>query len=606
MLRTIDIGERRRWMGDYVRAVMVMLLRPAKTGAMAAAAAAALLAGGAPRALAQQPALLDPLTQPKFVHELPIPSVIEPTVPGGSHYEVFMTQFEHDMGLLDPETGAPLLTRLWGYNESYPGPTFETWKNEPITVRWNNELIEDDSPLPHLLPVDTSLHFAASECFPWCGVPLVTHLHGGHTESESDGLPESWFTPRFAQTGLTFTKGAGEPYLYDNDQEAGTLWYHDHAMGLTRLNVYAGLAGVYLIRDAWEQSLKLPSGAHEIPLLIQDRKFTKSGQVFMPSAPPVPGAPDKSVQPGFLGDVIVVNGKAWPVLDVKPQKYRFRVVNASDTRFYNLELRKANGKAGPKIHQIGTELGLLDGPVSLKQLLLAPAERADIVIDFSSVAGQTLILRNSAEAPYPLGPAPNLETTGQVMAFRVGKHGGKDSSQLPARLRPWSPRMPAEPQNCGEPSPVTRQLIMSDELDSFGRLTFKLGTVAEGRMHWMDPNTENPTLGDTEVWEIFNMHGNVHPLHLHLVNFRILNRQDFEATVDPMTGALTDIEYHGSPKPPEKWEAGPKDTVQVTPHQVTRIIAKFDRPGDYVWHCHILQHEDHDMMRPFQVVTPSL
>ena len=597
MLRTLNVGERRRRMGDYARAVTVRLLRPAKTGAMAAAAAV-LLAGGAPRALAQTPPLLDSATQPKFTQPLPIPSVIEPTVPWGTHYEVSVSQFQQDLGLVDPVTGAPLLTWLWGYNGTYPGPTFEAFRDRPITVRWNNDLIEDGRPLPHLLPVDTSLDFAASECWPWCGVPLVTHLHGGHTESESDGLPDAWFTPGFAETGPTFIKGDVEPYRYDNDQEAATMWYHDHAMGLTRLNVYAGLAGVYLIRDAWEQSLLLPRGPYEIPLLIQDRMFTANGQVFLPSAPPVPGAPAISVQPGFFGNVIVVNGKAWPVLNVKPRKYRFRVVNASDTRFYRLTLPKANGHKGPKMHQIGTDLGLLDAPLNVTQLLLAPGERADVVIDFSGFEGQTLILRNSAQTPFPQGPAPDPATTGQVMAFRVGSSWVRDTSQLPRRLRPRFAQ-----NACPEPISATRQLIVGDMPDSFGRRMFMLGTAEEGMMHWMDPITENPTLGATEVWEIFNMHGNVHPIHLHLVNFRILDRQEFHATMDPTTGALTDIQLLGEPTPPERWEAGPKDTVQLAPHQVTRIIAKFDRPGDYVWHCHILQHEDHEMMRPIYVAA---
>jgi spore coat protein A len=582
-------------MGDYAKAVMVMQLRPAKTGAMAAAAAV-LLAGGAPRA--DEPALLDPVTQPKFTHPLPIPEVIEPTEPGGTHYEVFISQFQQDLGLVDPETGAPLLTWLWGYNETYPGPTFEAFRDMPITVRWNNDLIEDGTPLPHLLPVDTSIDFAASECWPWCGVPLVTHLHGGHTESASDGLPEAWFTPRFAEKGPTFIKGDMEPYRYDNDQEAATMWYHDHAMGLTRLNVYAGLAGVYLIRDAWEQSLNLPSGRYEIPLLIQDRMFTKDGQIYLPSAPPVDGAPKNSVLPGFFGNFIVVNGKAWPVLDVEPRKYRFRVVNASDTRFYRLTLPKAHGHKRPKMYQIGADLGLLDAPVKVKELLIGPAERADVVIDFSGSEGQTLTLRNSAQTPFPLGPEPDSETTGKVMAFRVGRREVRDTSRLPERLRPRSHH-----NRCSESISVIRQLTTSDDLDSYGRHRFMLGTAAEGRMHWMDPSTENPTLGATELWEVFNMHENVHPLHLHLVAFQVLDRQEFQATMDPTTGALTDIQLLGEPKPPEPWEAGRKDTVQLAPNQVTRLIAKFDRPGDYVWHCHILQHEDHEMMRPFHVVA---
>jgi spore coat protein A len=232
---------------------------------------------------------------------------------------------------------------VWGYgtatqSPTYPGRTIETTVNTPITVRWTNNLLDDfGQPLPHLLPVDTSLHWAQPNNYPYSGVPVVTHLHGGHSESASDGLPEFWFTPGFAETGPQWVK---ETYSYENDQRAATLWYHDHALGITRLNVYAGMAGFYLLRDGQDtglpdNSLGLPAGKYEVPVVIQDRMFTEDGQLYYPSEPEVEGAPAPSVLPEFFGDHILVNGQAWPVLDVEPTVYRFRLLNGSDSRFYN-------------------------------------------------------------------------------------------------------------------------------------------------------------------------------------------------------------------------------------------------------------------------------
>jgi spore coat protein A len=268
-------------------------------------------------------ALLDPLTQPKFVNPLPNPLdpgfVFQPTVPGGTNYEIGVYQFSQNLGLVDPVTGQPLSTTLWGYGTSpetatYPGKTLQATTDVPISVHWTNNLVdESNEPLPYLLPVDTSVHWADPGNYPASGVPIVTHLHGGHTESASDGLPDQWFTPSFAQTGPTWAK---ETYQYDNDQQAATLWYHDHALGITRLNVYAGLAGFYILRDDRDTGLPdnplgLPTGEYEVPIVIQDRMFTENGQLYYPSEPEVPGAPDPSVLPEFFGDFILANGQTW-------------------------------------------------------------------------------------------------------------------------------------------------------------------------------------------------------------------------------------------------------------------------------------------------------
>ena len=532
--------------------------------------------------------LLDPKRQPQFVTPLPIPPVAQPVVPGTLHYELAVTQFQHDLGLRDARTGEPLMTTVWGYGRSCPGPTIEARRGRPITVRWTNSLVEQGRPLPPFLPIDTSIHWASPKGWPHGGVPLVTHLHGGHTEPESDGYPDAWFTPGFAERGADFVK---ETYAYANDQDTGTLWYHDHALGLTRLNVYAGLAGFYLLRDAWEDSLGLPSGPYEIPLVIQDRMFFADGSLAYPARSEEERAPYPSVLPEFFGDFILVNGKAWPVLDVEPRKYRFRLLNGSDSRFYRLFL-------APQLafHQIGGDGGLLDAPVRVNRLLLAPAERADAVVDFSAshLRGRTLILRNDAPGPFPNGNVPDRRTAGRVMAFRVGRQPVNDASVLPTKLR-------SEPISRLIANAPARELILGEGKDEFDRLKALLGTARDGMLTWHDPITENPTLGAVEAWDIYNTTPDTHPVHLHLVHFQIVQRQKFKARVDRASGRLADVRHIGQPRPPPRAEAGWKDTVRMNPGEVTRIVARFDIPGRYVWHCHILSHEDHEMMRPFHV-----
>ena len=549
-------------------------------------------------------ALLDPLTQPKFVNPLPNPLdpsfIFQPTVPGGTHYEIGVYQTSQWLGLVDPVTQQPLSTTVWGYGTStqpptYPGRTIETTVNTPITVRWTNNLFDDfGQPLPHLLPVDTSVHWADPIDYPASGVPIVTHLHGGHSESASDGLPEFWFTPGFAQTGPQWVK---ETYNYENDQLAATLWYHDHALGIARLNVYAGLAGFYLLRDERDTGKRdnpigLPAGEYEVPIVIQDRMFTLDGQLYYPSEPEVEGAPEPSVLPEFFGDHILVNGQAWPVLDVDPTVYRFRMLNGSDSRFYNLRMG-----SGPQFQQIGTDGGLLYAPVPLDQLAIGPGERADVLVDFSEFANQTLILRNNARSPFPKGDVVDPRTTGQVMAFRVGS-STEAQHQTPNTLLP----SPIDPLIQNGP---TRKLLLFEGEDEYGRLQPMLGTAADGGMMWDDETTEMPQLNSVEVWEIFNSTEDAHPIHLHLVAFQVLSRQKFKADQDLESGALEDIRVLGQPKLPAENEAGWKDTVLMFPGEVTRLIAKFDRPGEYVWHCHILSHEDHEMMRRFVVLDTT-
>jgi len=552
----------------------------------------ALVAG---RALAEAPRwtpprhpVLNPRSQKQFVNPLPLPKVAQPAVAGGAHYDIAIGQFRQHLGIRDPKNGEPLLTTVWGYAGSYPGPTIEARRGVPVTVRWVNDLRDTRGPTPHLMPVDTSIHMAPLKEWPASGVPTVTHLHGGRTEADSDGDPDAWYTPGYAQKGPLFRK---EVYRYDNDQEAALLWYHDHALGFTRLNVYSGLAGLYVVRDDWEESLGLPSGPYELPIVIQDRSFYANGELYYHALAKEPGHPSPSVLPEQFGSVILVNGAAWPVAQVEPRRYRLRILNGSDSRFYRLTL-----SSGQTFIQIGSDGGLLDAPVGLKQLLLAPAERADVIVDFSApgLRGKTIVMENDANAPFPDGDPVDPRTSGRIMAFRVAGPAAQDGSRVPDRLR-------QQPIPFLVPDASIRELLLWEGSDRHGRLMAMLGTVERGALHWDDPVTENPALGAVEAWDFYNTTPDTHPIHLHLVQFRVVSRRRFQGKVSEENGRLTDIRFTGPPQPPPPEESGWKDTVRANPGEMTRVVAKFDRPGRFVWHCHILSHEDHEMMRPYHV-----
>lgn len=544
--------------------------------------------------------LLNPKLQPKFINPLPIPTVIDGR--NGGLFTIGVSQFEQWLGLIDPVNKTILKTTVWGYNGTYPGPTILAKKDIPIQIFWRNNLVNGlNQPIPHLLPVDPTVHWAFEEEEGWenLGVPIVTHLHGGHTESASDGLPEAWFTPNFSVKGKGFVKGDAEPYYYANDQQAATLWYHDHALGITRLNVYAGMAGFYLNTDANEISLqsagKLPASPYDIGLAIQDRMFTNDGKLYYPSQleTETPSNSLPSVLPEFFGNFILVNGMTWPLLEVEPRQYRFRILNGSDSRFYNLALSSAQ----PFI-QIGTDNGFLSAPVSQSQILLGPGERKDIILDFSSPAlnGQMIIMRNNAKTPYPKGQSIDPSTTGQIMAFKVSKalNSNYPLTALPTTLQPSIPAL--------QTTLPARKLVLFESTDEMGRLKPMLGTFDNGVLEWHDPITENPKLNNTEIWEIYNNTMDAHPIHLHLVSTQLVNRQKFQGTVDG-NGRLSKVRMMGQPILPGAEEKGWKDTWVMNPGEVTRVIATFDKEGLYVWHCHILSHEDHEMMRPYFVGT---
>jgi spore coat protein A, manganese oxidase len=580
--------------------------------------------------------LLSAAAQPKFVRSLPNPlSAINrfgPTGPGASDYTLQIKEFTSQIGLTDA-TGKPLTTVLWGYGTAVqlptsPARTFTVRSGSTIQVSYVNQLLNGNgSPLPHRLQIDTTLMWAnPGNLGGQAPVPLVAHRHGARApDSASDGLPDAWSTPDANRDGTPDFRGRlySTPYVFNNTQEAGHLWYHDHALGVTRLNVGMGLAGNYLIRDANEDYLvahnMLPAPAYELPLMLMDRMFDATGKVYYPwsDLSIYPNAPAITHLPEFFGDFILVNGVPWPKCELEPRAYRLRLLNASDSRFYDLNFQRANGTS-LGFHQVGTELGLMDAPVALTHLLLAPGERADVVVNFAGLVNQTITVTNSANTPFPNGNPVDPLTAGKIMAFKVSLplNAAVPQSVLPAFLRPINGMLPAI-RTMGVPR---RKLMLFEGTDPLGRLQTMLGTVnpapgnpanpAFGTFFYSDPVTENITAGSTEIWELHNTTVDAHPIHLHLVDFRILNREPFTGTVvDKLMGPggastggyLTNVALPGPVRPAEPNEAGRKDTVITYPGEVTRILVNFPRAGEYVWHCHILSHEDHEMMRRFIV-----
>jgi spore coat protein A len=492
----------------------------------------------------------------QFVDPLPIPEVAQPIDHRPSpenaslklpYYRVAMRQIEAKLHRdLKP-------TRLWAYGSNSPGPTFEARSSQGILVEWANEL-----PTQHFLPIDHSIHGAEADK---PEVRTVVHLHGAKAPADSDGYPENWYVP---------SKSA--VYHYPNRQDAAMLWYHDHALGINRLNIFAGLFGAYLLRDDFEDSLKLPSGKYEIPLVVYDRIFDLEGQLNYP----VSRNPKSPWTPEVFGDALLVNGKLFPYLEVEPRRYRFRTLNGANARFFHLSL--SNGQT---FHQIGTDQGLLPAPVETKRVILAPAERADLVIDFSSAAGEQIILKNDSV---------------NVMQFRVAKaqsigaNISQDRNALPSVLRPVA-KMP-------ESSAAKTRMLTLVEVDDLAQRPV---AMLLNNAHWNMPVTENPVLDSTEIWNLINTTDDSHPIHLHLVRFQILDRRSFDIAAYWTTGKLN---YFGAAILPDPSEAGWKDTVRADPAMVTRIIIRFEGfTGRYVWHCHILEHEDNEMMRPYDVIA---
>ncbi|OIK19482.1 outer spore coat copper-dependent laccase CotA [Bacillus amyloliquefaciens] len=504
----------------------------------------------------------------KFADELPIIETLKPqkTSNGSTYYEVTMKECFHKLHRDLPPT------RLWGYNGLFPGPTIDVNQDENVYIKWMNDL-----PDKHFLPVDHTIHHSEGG-HQEPDVKTVVHLHGGATPPDSDGYPEAWFTRDFKEKGPYFEK---EVYHYPNKQRGALLWYHDHAMAITRLNVYAGLAGMYIIRERKEKQLKLPAGEYDVPLMIMDRTLNDDGSLFYPSGPDNPSEtlPNPSIVPFLCGNTILVNGKAWPYMEVEPRTYRFRILNASNTRTFSLSLNN-----GGRFIQIGSDGGLLPRSVKTQSISLAPAERYDVLIDFSAFDGEHIILTNSTGC----GGDVNPDTDANVMQFRVTKPlKGEDTSRKPKYLS-------AMPDMTSKRIHNIRTLKLTNTQDKYGRPVLTLNNK-----RWHDPVTEAPRLGSTEIWSIINPTRGTHPIHLHLVSFQVLDRRPFDLERYNKFG---DIVYTGPAVPPPPSEKGWKDTVQAHSGEVIRIAATFaPYSGRYVWHCHILEHEDYDMMRPMDV-----
>ncbi|ELY93768.1 hypothetical protein C480_19674 [Natrialba aegyptia DSM 13077] len=539
----------------------------------------------------------------RWVDKVPRPDVMDSsgTKNGQPHYEVEIREVEQKIHRDLPAT------TVWGYNGQYPGPTIEAEQGEPISVRWKNKLPDE-----HLLPEDPTIH---SDIVPYdtTGVRIVTHLHGGNVEAESDGHAQAWFTRDFQETGPAFEK---KDYYYVNEQPPATLWYHDHSLGITRLNVYAGLAGFYLLRNERERNLDLPDGEYEIPLVLQDRSFNEDGSLFYPTAVSDEQGggdesyPDPGIVPQFYGDTSVVNGKAWPRLSVEPRSYRFRLLNGANSRFYSLKLLQYDessneiGNEGPPFVQIGNDGGLLSSPIKIDDRLeLGSSQRADVVVDFTKYAGETLLLHNDAPAQYRgemSSTDDDIVSLPEIMLVDVGGTGDtRDNDQLPDNLTQI-------PEISVESVDNERYLTLNGSAtDDYGRQLYLLGTGQEpDGLELDDPVTEEPALGDTEIWSFANLSAMSHPMHLHLVHFQVLGRQslgDYDPAEDEINpGALEE---------PAPYERGWNDVVTVNPAEVVHVIVHFgeydgifnDQTGTYMWHCHMIEHEDHDMMRPLEV-----
>jgi spore coat protein A, manganese oxidase len=560
-----------------------------------------------------QVTLLNPSTLTKYMDALPIPGVAAQA--GPNYYEIGAYQIQQQLHSQLPPT------TVYGYGTSeatasYPGPTIVAQKGVPISIMWTNHL-----PMTHILEYafDPTLPAAQTTT----GVPITTHVHGAEVEPGSDGGPNTWFTADFAETGPSFTN---QVKTYANNQLPATIWYHDHAFGYTRHNVYAGLAGYYIITDPASEPVGLPTAPYDMGICIQDRMFTSDGQLWYPNVGETEVHP-KWI-PEFFGDVILVNGKVWPYLNVEPRKYRFRFLNGAQARFFSLALaERVTGMAGPAFYQIGTDGGYLAEPVLLNdpnnahspRLLMGPGERCDVIVDFSAYTpGTELLLKNTAKAPFPSGDSPNPQTVGQVMLFRVVPPTAPDASTIPALL--------ATVNRLSNPS-VTRVMTLNEQANQDGPIAALLNG-----MPYDAAATEFPMLGATEMWEIVNMTGDTHPIHIHLVQFQILNRQKVNArryeaaftAANPLLPAATYTPVDpspylkGKPTPADPNERGWKDTFRMNPGEVTRILVRFApqdespayafdataEPG-YVWHCHILEHEENDMMRPFHVIAPT-
>ena len=587
---------------------------------------------------ASAPPLVAPLAP--FVDALPLPRRLIAAEHGG-HMSVPIRSAEHTFHRDLPPS------RVWGYDGIVPGPTIEAERGHAVRIEWRNEI---DAPLPVVVtiaPANTDANGVPVQCVPGLsgGTPdalaaalsghTVVHLHGGMTPASYDGWAENLFA-------------VGQPavFHYPMNQRAALLWYHDHVMGVTKYGVYAGMAGLWIVRDARERELGLPEGPpFEVPLLIQDRNFDVdahgrlTGQLLHKTDPDVMEA---------FAPLTVVNGAVWPVLEVHPATYRFRVLNGSNARTYRLVLMRGGRPDLDRITQIGTDHGLCRSAARIPSegLVLSSAERADLLVDFSDLApGTELTLLNTARAPFDGAPFPaaraedaadldGLLPHPEVMRLRVVAGSGARRTPPLELATDYSPISPAaltaatrraillvERELDGETSMLTMRELAPVEDGYSGPVV----TVADGAdtsrhrvvaAHFEDTTTFFPMLDEYEVWQLINLTDDTHPIHVHLDPFQILARRAIRFEIPD--GAIEDRDIAASitlDRDPgdtlahtiDDNERGLKDTIRVNPKEMVEIAVRFTAySGRYMYHCHILEHEDRDMMRPFVTMPPEL
>jgi spore coat protein A, manganese oxidase len=696
---------------------------------------------------------------PKWAVPLPVfgPAGPIPRVNAAKNPNLTVTMKEIDQVVLPQGTfpcaplGAPVTfgpTRVWAYETTdtltgnllgpanWPAVTIDAKRYKPTQVKYVNKLPTFNPSNPTgpglvqgLISVDQTIDRAdptgvatANNCMmfpqilplaaaclsPYVGpAPGIVHLHGGEVPAKADGGPLGWFTP-------TGTKGSGyrthynagpgtQVNLYQNTQEPGTLWFHDHVMGQTRTNVYSGMAAFYFLREPENEPANLPSGAQEIEMAIQDRQFDTTGQLFFPDGSGADAAtsnlngtppnPDNHPfwNPEFVGDVVIVNGAPWPFLNVEPKRYRFRLLDGSNARAYKLFFGAA------PVYVIGTDDSYLDAPVPVNSVLMLPGQRRDVIVDFTNLAGQTFSVFNNAQIPFPEGLIPGVDQPGmdRIIRFTVA----------PAVTTPDTSCNPAVAGQCTRPAPLVKltdgagNIAPGVVIDKVRRLVLKEFQGAGGPLDVFINNgsfdgttspsikavfpsdgiSERPRQGSVELWEIINLTVDGHPIHTHLAQFQVLNREAFNTDPvlgyppvwenafpaapafspvctghvfcpgygppNPYTNVVRDEAFltpfgnpaiiggnpsiapflSGAPTPPDSEEVGWQDTARSMPGEVLRILVRFNPtdtplinnvslkgvnlypfdPTDaphYVWHCHIIDHEDNDMMLKYRVM----
>lgn len=499
------------------------------------------------------------------------------------------------------------MSDVWAYEGQVPGPTIEVRRGQRLRVHWRNELRGELPITAVVAPAGSSDEPGRSggEVRDLSGIPAWTavHVHGAAVDGGSDGWPENGMSA-----------GEEQVFVYPNEQRASGLWYHDHAMNLTAYQVYAGLAGMYLIRDDTEDGLGLPHGTRELPLMIKDVNLDLDDEGR------ATGRLLHKIEQGgneAFGPFTSVNGRIWPYARLRPTLYRLRLLNASNARTYRLAIVDEAGVPLPAaMTLVGTDGGLLGAAAPVPHLVLAPAERADVLLDLHALGGRTLTVINTAPAPYR---GQDGERRARVMQLRV-EHGAFKAARIPAVLDPEFRRLTHDdlPHDHGhrlimlvKSAKPLREMVADEPGPGITTIVGEDGTAGHYRTAagtWTDAATIHVQQDAWEIWRILNLSGQTHPIHLHLVQFQILRRETYDASgFDPATGeADPPVRWTGTlPVPGD--EAGWKDTVRVDPQQMAVVAARFaGHSGRYVYHCHLLEHEDAGMMRPFTVMPAGI